>query len=102
MIYFEKGAENYSYTSAELREIVFSTLKQFGPKKKVLVIPPDFTRFHSRAGEITEYVWEFYGENLTDILPALGTHNPMSDHELQTMFGKIPLHLFRVHDWRNF
>ena len=50
--------------------------------KKVLVVPPDFTRFHSRAGDITTLIYNYYKENLKDILPALGTHSPMTDKEI--------------------
>jgi hypothetical protein len=70
-------------------------------RKKVLAIPPDFTRFNSKAGLITQYVWEYYGSALTDVLPALGTHDPVPDHHRERMFGEIPAELFRVHDWRN-
>ncbi|MCK5852416.1 DUF2088 domain-containing protein, partial [bacterium] len=70
-------------------------------KKKILIIPPDFTRYHSRAGEITEYAYQFYGDKVTDILPALGTHFPMKENEIKKMFGEVPLNLFREHDWRN-
>jgi nickel-dependent lactate racemase len=66
----------------------------------VLVIPPDFTRFHSKAGEITGLIYKYYKKNLKDILPALGTHVPMTDHELDCMFNGVPKELFRVHDWR--
>jgi nickel-dependent lactate racemase len=69
--------------------------------KKVLVVPPDFTRFHSQAGVLTELAWKYYGKNLADVLPALGTHKGMTDHEIATMFGETPRNLFRVHDWRN-
>jgi len=44
--------------------------------------------------------WEHYGERLTDVLPAVGTHTPMTDREIGTMFGAVPRDLFRVHDWR--
>jgi nickel-dependent lactate racemase len=37
---------------------------------------------------------------MTDILPAIGTHAPMSPPEIQRMFGDVPESLFRVHDWR--
>ncbi len=63
-------------------------------------MPPDFTRFHSKAGELTELAWEFYGDALVDVLPALGTHTPMTDGQIKTMFGETPRELFRVHDWR--
>jgi nickel-dependent lactate racemase len=72
-----------------------------GQRNKILALPPDFTRFHSFAGVLTEMTWEYYKERLTDILPALGTHVPMSDEQISKMFGKVPKNLFRPHDWRN-
>jgi nickel-dependent lactate racemase len=45
--------------------------------------------------------WEYYGDKLTDILPALGTHSPMTESQISHMFGKTPAKLFREHDWRN-
>ena len=86
-----------SEVEAHLRE----ALAKLGPRRKVLAIPPDFSRFHSQAGVLTEMTWRHYGDALTDVLPALGTHKPMSDQEIATMFGKTPRDLFRVHDWRN-
>jgi nickel-dependent lactate racemase len=86
---------------AEVKANLFKALGKLGPRKKVLAVPPDFTRFHSKAGELTEYAWDYYQDALTDVLPALGTHKGMTDHEIQTMFGPTPRDLFRVHDWRN-
>ena len=37
---------------------------------------------------------------LKDILPALGTHSPMTDNQIDEMFKEVPRSLFRVHDWR--
>jgi len=99
MLYYSKTSDAIS--SAELKKIVFEILEKIGTKKKILIIPPDFTRFHSRAGEITEFAYQFYGNAITDILPALGTHFPMKKEEIHKMFGEIPLSLFREHDWRN-
>ncbi len=65
------------------------------------MVPPDYTRLPSRSGELTEYCWEYLGDRLTDILPALGTHTPMTDAQISHMFGQTPRELFRVHDWRN-
>ena len=76
-------------------------LEKLKPRKKVLAVPPDFTRFHSKAGELTDMAYEYYGDRLTDVLPALGTHKAMSESELATMYPKTPKSLFRVHDWRN-
>ncbi len=76
-------------------------LEKIHPRKKVLAVPPDFTRFHSKAGELTDMAFEYYGDRLTDVLPALGTHKPMSESELATMYPKTPKDRIRVHDWRN-
>ncbi|MBK9391449.1 MAG: DUF2088 domain-containing protein [Bacteroidetes bacterium] len=84
----------------DLKAAVNYALSKLGDRKKVLVVPPDFTRYHSRAGDLTTIIYDYYGEKLTDILPALGTHAPMSDTELEEMFRGVPKNLFRVHDWR--
>jgi len=84
-----------------LKEGMYAALKNIGEKQKVLAIPPDYTRLPSRCGELTEYCWEYLGSKLTDILPALGTHTPMTRDQISHMFGQTPKDLFRVHDWRN-
>ncbi len=76
-------------------------LEKIKPRKKVLAVPPDFTRFHSMAGPLTDMAYEYYGDRLTDVLPALGTHKAMSESELATMYPKTPKDRIRVHDWRN-
>lgn len=101
MIYYQFGSENAVIGPNELEYGVFSALVKLGQRKKVLALPPDFTRFHSRAGDITTLIHRYYKENLTDILPALGTHSPMSPAEISEMFRGVPAELFRVHDWRN-
>ena len=99
-LFFAQGGPTTTLSSAELRAGLHAALDRLGKRKKVLIIPPDFTRFHSRAGELTRYAWEYYGAAVTDILPALGTHFAMTPDELKTMFGDVPATLFRVHDWR--
>ena len=74
MIYFEKGSTETSLSAEDLKTGMFEALKNIGEKQKVLAIPPDYTRLPSRAGELTEYTWEYLGDKLTDVLPALGTH----------------------------
>lgn len=101
MIYFQSGSENITLSNNDVREALSSALDKLGKRKKVLVVPPDFTRFHSRAGDLTTIIYNYYKENLTDILPALGTHAPMSDKEIEEMFKGVPKDLFRIHDWRN-
>lgn len=100
-LYFAQGSPTTEISPAKAKAGLFAALDKLGPRKRVLALPPDFTRFHSRSGEFTEYTWNYYGGALTDILPALGTHKAMTDDEIATMFGPTPRDLFRVHDWRN-
>ena len=101
MIYYAKGSAEADLSADDLRQGMVSALKAMGEKRKVLAIPPDYTRLPSRSGELTEFCWEYLGEKLTDILPALGTHTPMTSEQISHMFGQTPADLFRVHDWRN-
>jgi len=101
MIYFENGSVTNDLTREDLKAGLFEALRHVGERKKVLALPPDFTRLPSRAGVLTELAWEYYGDRLTDIMPALGTHSPMTDEQISIMFGKTPKSLFRVHDWRH-
>ncbi len=101
MIYLQTGSPTADLSPDDLKEGLYTALELLGKKKKILAIPPDFTRFASRAGEITRYAYHYYGDKLTDILPALGTHTPMTEYQLTEMFGDIPRSLFREHDWRN-
>lgn len=100
MLFFERGNKTDNIDDQGLRDALRQTLEALGPRKKVLAIPPDITRFYSRAGRITELVWEYYGDALTDVLPALGSHAPMTDEEAQRMFGNMPKSLIREHRWR--
>ena len=90
------------------KEEVRSTLKSWINSlnvrlQNVLLLPPDFTRGNSGAGIIVEELYELLGSSVEiDVMPALGTHIPMSDEELTIMFGsKIPRECFVDHDWRN-
>lgn len=100
MIYFKAGSENSVIGPAELEAGLYSALNKLGNRKKVLVVPPDFTRYHSRAGDITSLIYKYYKQNLKDILPALGTHSPVTDSQIDIMFKEVPKNLFRKHDWR--
>lgn len=101
MIFFERGSKTDIITPEQTRQILNEVFEKMGPKKRVMAIPPDFTRFNSYAGPITEMAYDYFGDALTDIMPALGTHSPMTESQISTMFGHIPQDRFRVHDWRN-
>jgi nickel-dependent lactate racemase len=100
MIYYQSGSENTTIGPNDLEYGLYSALVKIGTRKKVLVVPPDFTRFHSRAGDLTTLIYNYYKDGLKDILPALGTHAPMSERDLDQMFKGVPKGLFRTHDWR--
>ncbi len=104
VLLYARGSETESLTANDLREGLQVALSRYeqerGGYRKTLLIPPDHTRFDSRAGEITSMLYEMLGERISDILPALGTHAPMEKDELTHMFSGVPLHLFRPHRWR--
>lgn len=72
------------------------------PAKKVLIIPPDFTRFFSNAGYITNLCYHYYADKgmQVDVLPALGTHVPVTEAQAAEMFGDVPYSRFIEHNWR--
>lgn len=100
MLYFSRGSASDAFDAEVLQEALVTALEQLGPREKVLALPPDQTRFHSFAGQLTRFAWQHYGERLTDVLPAIGTHSPMTDAQIEHMFGDVPRSLFRTHDWR--
>src|SRR5437879_4965108 len=100
-VLFAAGSATTEMSREEVKAGLFEALAKLGERRRVLAVPPDFTRLHSRAGLLTELAWEYYGAALRDVLPALGTHKGMTDREIAAMFGATPRELFRVHDWRN-
>ena len=70
--------------------------------KNALLIPPDFTRFHSNAGLIAGEYYRLLTERgaQVDVLPALGTHAPVSPEQWQEMYPAIPYEKMIVHNWR--
>jgi nickel-dependent lactate racemase len=101
MVLFSQGSVTTRLAAEQMKKGLFEALDQLGPRQRVLVIPPDFTRFHSQAGLLTQLVYDYYGDKLAAVLPALGTHSPMTEKQIREMFGDMPLELFKVHDWRN-
>lgn len=101
MIYASRIAKNAALCDGDLEAALFSALDKLGHRRKVLALPPDFTRKHSHAGELTGMAFKYYGDRLTDIMPALGTHTPMTPEQIGVMFRGVPASLFRHHDWRS-
>ena len=93
----ETGLTKEEIKAALLQSLEGRTLRN------VLILPPDFTRFHSNAGFITNVYYHALtdiGVNV-DIMPALGTHVAVTKQQWDAMFGDIPYEKMLVHDWRN-
>ena len=89
-------------TKEEIKAALLESL-QGRSLKNVLILPPDFTRFHSGAGYITNVYYHALsdmGVNV-DIMPALGTHVAVTKQQWDAMFGDIPYEKMLVHDWRH-
>lgn len=89
-------------TNAEIEEAILSSLAG-RDIKNALILPPDFTRYHSNAGLITCICYRELKRRgaKVDIMPALGTHAPVSKEQWEKMFGDIPYSEMLVHDWRH-
>jgi len=94
------GSIDTDLSPQQLQQLLEEALAKLGPRNRVLAVPPDQSREHSRAGELTRYAWQHYGDRLKAVLPALGTHTAMRPEQISRMFGNVPQDLFRVHNWR--
>jgi nickel-dependent lactate racemase len=95
------GSPTTCLSDSQVRDALNGMFAALGQRSRVLAVPPDGTRPHSRAGLITKIVADQYGPALTDILPALGTHVPMTSEQIARYYPGVPPERFRVHDWRN-
>ena len=79
---FYYAKDELGLTSGEIRAALIRSLEG-RTLKKALIIPPDFTRFHSNAGFITNVYYHALADMgcEVDILPALGTHVPVTAEE---------------------
>jgi nickel-dependent lactate racemase len=99
-LFCEVGSIDTDLSPQQLNDLLVEGLAKLGPRNNVLAVPPDQTREHSRAGELTSYAWKHYGERLKAVLPALGTHTAMRPDQIAHMFPDVPLELFHAHNWR--
>lgn len=96
---YEKGESGLSVE--EIRQALLQSLEGL-ELHRVLLLPPDFTRYHSNAGLITNLYYHILTDRGidVDILPAIGTHQPVSEKEAAIMFGDIPYCKLLPHNWR--
>ena len=95
----------YEYENGIPEEVLKDALKKSlegRDLKKVLILPPDFTRMYSGAGKITAIYYELLKDTCqVDIMPALGTHVPMTQEEWVAFFGEgVPFDRMLIHNWR--
>ena len=99
-----KSGENKSISGTALEQALEKSIEgRVESLKKVLLIPPDLTRMHSGAGKITEIYYRLLKDRChVDILPALGTHDPMTAGECRLFFGEdVPFEAVLAHNWRS-
>ncbi len=101
MTYFSRGSKSDVISPEEIRQALYGVFERLGTLHRVLAIPPDYTRLNSYAGPIVGMANDCFGERLTDVLPALGTHAPMEPWQIEDMFRGVPSGKFRLHDWRH-
>jgi nickel-dependent lactate racemase len=105
--FLSEGGATSDFTDVEIDSLFSRVLAQACAELRkissVLLIPPDITRFHSRAGFLTGIAYRELTKAgiAVNVLPALGTHIPLTPAECQRMFPDVPQSLFLVHDWHN-
>lgn len=90
-------------TQEEMQKHIAEVLEQYADLNKVMIIPPDYTRCYSYAGEITQIIYRTLKEKnvVVHVMPALGTHMPMDAEELEKFFaGVVDDEDILVHHWQ--
>jgi len=100
------GGPTTSVSAEELRghvaRAVENELSASRPRR-ALIVPPDCSRRRSRAGEIAALLYRCLTASRCDthVLPALGTHHPMTEREVSHLFGgHVPAARVLAYDWR--
>lgn len=98
---FKIATTERGLSAEEIRDALYASLRG-RTLRRALILPPDYTRFHSNAGFITNVYYHALMDMgvEVDILSALGTHAPMTRQQVLSMFGDIPYEAIIPHDWR--
>jgi carbohydrate kinase (thermoresistant glucokinase family) len=99
------GGARLEISIEELRVLVGEiAVTELAGAERVLLVPPDLTRFYSRAGEITGLLYEELTACGADVavLPALGTHSALSAEGAALLFHeRVPFERVYKHRWRD-
>jgi nickel-dependent lactate racemase len=99
-LYCAVGGVDTDIESQQLAVLLAESFEKLGTRSRVLAVPPDMTRLHSKSGTITCSIYEHFGDRLKAVLPAIGTHAPMQPAQIEHMFSGVPHDLFHIHNWR--
>ena len=104
-MYIAHGGKDVVITSEEKRALLHETLLKLGGiPKKILVIPPDYNtsplKTPVNSHRILYDLWDTANGTTFDILPAIGTHAPMTEAQIAEMYGDLPKATYHVHHWR--
>ncbi len=97
-----RGGTDAELSVADMRDFLQECVSHL-PRglKKALIVPPDFSRFHSGAGEVCSALYSMLAPGSdVSLLPALGTHRAMTASEIDTMFPGVPHERILIHDWQ--
>ena len=106
-VHFAHGARTQVINDDQKELLIQELLDCYHQPEKILVLPPDITRLPSNAGKLTQILYQNWyqrsrsSERRFDILPAIGTHSPMTPGQIEKMFGSMEEATFYDHDWRN-
>lgn len=98
------GSTTREISEPELRAHLESLVATQLHGTRILLVPPDHTRLHSRAGEIAAILYDLLTTRgcTVGVLPALGTHAEMSPDDVKLLFADgVPYEAILHHRWKS-
>jgi len=96
------GGEDTIVSEAQIADALDELVAFLGPKfNKTLLIPPDYSRNNSRAGDFTRGLHQRHTKGILELLPAQGTHKPDSESDRTKFYGRLDGVKIRDHNWRD-
>jgi len=89
-LYCATGSIDTDLSAKELNDLLRESLAKLGDRHRVLAVPPDQSREHSRAGELTGYVYDYYGDRSKRFFPRSAPTPPCGPTNWSTCFPPFP------------